>query len=92
MANQTTRVTVLKEVSKPVDFGDLLCFQEVVYVYPDLTADHGYRFIRKGSDGKLRAQRGQANVVTPELAIELAGQLAAMPRTPALGPLNNPLL
>ena len=60
---KTTRVIVLKEVTQPVSKGLDLAFQKVIYKYGDGTLEEGFRFMRK-KDGKLLAQRGQANVVS----------------------------
>lgn len=69
-----TSVFVLNSVECKVDngTGDSLCYQKVIYQYDDgANSQPCYRFIRRGSDGKLRAQRGQAAIPSSKVAIDL---------------------
>lgn len=60
-----TRVTVLDEIKEALRDGtnDFLCLQRVIYVHKDHN-ESGIRFIRRGADGKMKAQRGQANCMS----------------------------
>jgi len=73
-----TRVVVLSEVTERLLDGETLCFQHVIY-------DHGkgerskpcYRFMRRDSNGNLKAQMGQAAIPDIWTALRL---LSAMGR------------
>lgn len=64
-----TRIVSTREVSEKLegDEIDTLCLQKCIYQYPDGSTDEYFRFIRRGPDGKYRAQRGQAGI--PDLLI-----------------------
>lgn len=61
-----TQIVVHREVTQPLHDGDILCLQEVTYFYgrEEDGSDEGFRFIRRTEKGNMRAQRGQANVVS----------------------------
>lgn len=74
---KTTRVTVLDEVKEKLKDGtdDFLCLQRVLYVHPEFN-ENGVRFIRKGQDGKMKAQRGQANCLSIKIIKNLTDRAA----------------
>jgi hypothetical protein len=56
-----TEIKVKREVIENLKDGDTLCLQDVTYFYQGGGYDDNQqRIIRRGPDGKLRAQRGQA--------------------------------
>jgi hypothetical protein len=62
--NLRGQVEIHEEWAKRLPDNDMLCLQRVTYHYPNGGNDAGYRFIRRGPDWKMKAQRGQANCVT----------------------------
>lgn len=71
-----TRVQVLKEVSRKLRDGETLCLQQVYYDYGDGQGDAAFRFIRRDSTGRLKAQRGQAALPNLSLVTEMATELS----------------
>lgn len=71
-----TRVIVQKEVKVKVPQfnNDSLCLQKVVYQYPDGQRDAGFRFIYRDAQDRMKAQRGQANLLSLDLVAELLEQ------------------
>ncbi len=71
----TANVEVLNEVPENETIGEwTLFFQKCIYHYDDGSEDHGYRFIWKDPDGKLRPQRGQARIPDKKALDELITQ------------------
>jgi hypothetical protein len=67
-----TRIVIIDEVAETLTTNgekDDICFQYCEYQYDDGGSDFYYRFIRKGPDGKYKAQRGQCGI--PDLSITL---------------------
>lgn len=63
-----TKVIVLKEVGQKLKDGDTLCLQQVIYSNDEGSNDNPcFRFIRKDSKGKMKAQRGQAAIPNLEI-------------------------
>lgn len=71
----STRVTTLVEVSKKLKGGETLCLQQAIYDYGDGTKDLAFRFIKRGGDGKLKAQRGQAGIPDLDIAEGLIAEM-----------------
>ena len=62
MSAERINYNVVKEVKTKLEDGEFLCFQEIYPIidgkrYPE---DTSFRFIRAEADGRLKAQRGQA--------------------------------
>jgi len=66
MSNKTV-VRVIGEVIEPVDNGDQLCLQKVTYQHGNGENEDGFRFIRKDTAGRMKAQRGQANCISLDM-------------------------
>lgn len=66
-----TRIIRTLEVSEQLKRSegevDTLCLQQCIYQYDNGDSDEYFRFIRRGPDGKYKAQRGQAGI--PDLYI-----------------------
>lgn len=57
----SSRAIVLKEVKKKLGNEMSLCLQQVIFTHPNGENDPpSFRFIRRGKDGKMKADRGQA--------------------------------
>ena len=74
-----TTVQTLREVSEKLNDGDTLCLQQVIYDYGDGTnGDPVFRFIRKDTQGRLKAQRGQAAIPSIPHAERLMKEMNAV--------------
>ena len=69
-----TRIVIIEEVSETLSTNgekDDICFQYCEYQYDDGGSDFYYRFIRRGPDGKYKAQRGQCGIPDLNIALRL---------------------
>ena len=69
-------IEVINEVSQNTGAGWTLCFQWCRYNFddPEADAEHGYRFIWRDPENRLRPQMGQARIPSIRIARELMQQ------------------
>ncbi len=68
----TARVKVEEQIkAEKLKSGWVLCFQWCTYKYEDESEEHGYRFIYRDNNNKLRPQRGQARIPNLKMAQRL---------------------
>ena len=71
-----TTVQTLREVNQKLSDGDTLCLQQVIFDYGDGTNGNPvFRYIRKDSEGRLKAQRGQAAIPSLDLMATLMAKM-----------------
>lgn len=72
---RSTRFAVLDEVKEKLKDGteDSLCLQIGIYLHP-YGHEPGIRFMRRGANSKMKAQRGQANCLSLKIIKKLVDQ------------------